>query len=252
MMTVKEASRLTGVSVRTLQYYDNIGLLPPAQHTEAGYRLYDEAALDRLQQIMLFRELGFSLKEIRQILSSPDYDRQKALQQQIELLVLQREHLDNLIAFARGIQATGGQPMDFTAFDKQKQQDYARQAKQQWGHTDAYAEFEEKNRSRSAETQNALGQGLMSIFTEFGHIRTLSPDGQPAQALVRKLQSYITANYYHCTDAILSGLGAMYAAGGEFTENIDAAGGSGTAQFVSDAIAAYVAGGTVSPSQDTE
>ena len=131
--------------------------------------------------------------------------------------------------------------MNFTAFDNGKQQAYARQAREQWGHTAAYAEFEEKSRSRSDEAQTALGHGLMSIFTEFGQIRSLSPDSQPAQALVRKLQNYITANYYRCTDEILSGLGAMYAAGGDFTDNIDAAGGTGTAQFAADAIAAYVA-----------
>ena len=86
MMTVHEVSRLTGVSIRTLQYYDRIGLLPPAEYTEAGYRLYDDTALETLQQILLFRELEFPLKEIRQIIQSPAFDRRKALEQQVELL----------------------------------------------------------------------------------------------------------------------------------------------------------------------
>lgn len=86
MMTVNEASKLTGVSIRTLQYYDTIGLLPPAGYTEAGYRLYDDTAMERLQQILLFRELEFPLKEIKRILDSPNFDRSKALEQQIELL----------------------------------------------------------------------------------------------------------------------------------------------------------------------
>ncbi len=77
MMTVKEVSRLTGVSVRTLQYYDQIGLLRPGTRTEAGYRLYDAAALETLQQILLFRELEFSLKEIAAILQSPHFDRKR-------------------------------------------------------------------------------------------------------------------------------------------------------------------------------
>ncbi len=88
MMTVHEVSRLTGVSIRTLQYYDNIGLLHPAEYTEAGYRLYDDTALETLQQILLFRELEFPLKEIKGIIRSPAFDRQKALDQQIELLQL--------------------------------------------------------------------------------------------------------------------------------------------------------------------
>ena len=90
MMTVHEVSRLTGVSIRTLQYYDRIGLLHPAGHTEAGYRLYDEAALETLQQILLFRELEFPLKDIKKIIGSPDFDRSKALGQQIELLELKK------------------------------------------------------------------------------------------------------------------------------------------------------------------
>ena len=90
MMTVNEVSKLTGVSIRTLQYYDKIGLLHPAKYTEAGYRLYDDAALETLQQILLFRELEFPLKDIKEIISSPDFDRSKALEQQIELLKLKR------------------------------------------------------------------------------------------------------------------------------------------------------------------
>ena len=97
-MTVNEVSKLTGVSIRTLQYYDKIGLLRPSDYTEAGYRLYDDAALETLQQILLFRELEFPLKDIKKIISSPDFDRSKALGQQIELLKLKKEHIENLIA----------------------------------------------------------------------------------------------------------------------------------------------------------
>ena len=90
MMTVHEVSKLTGVSIRTLQYYDRIGLLHPARYTDAGYRLYDDTALETLQQFLLFRELEFSLSEIRQIIQNPSFDRRKALDQQIELLQLKK------------------------------------------------------------------------------------------------------------------------------------------------------------------
>ena len=90
MMTVNEVSKLTGVSIRALQYYDKIGLLHPAEYTEAGYRLYDDAALERLQQILLFRELEFPLKDIQKIVENPAFDRQKALEQQIALLTLKK------------------------------------------------------------------------------------------------------------------------------------------------------------------
>ena len=98
MKTVKEVSELTGVSVRTLHHYDAIGLLKPSSVTEAGYRLYDEEALRRLQSILLFRELQFPLREIREILDRSDFDPEEALTRQIRLLELQRERLDRIIA----------------------------------------------------------------------------------------------------------------------------------------------------------
>ena len=144
MKTVQQVSKLTGVSVRTLHHYDAIGLLKPTRVTEAGYRLYDEEALKRLQTILLFRELEFPLKEIKQILDSPGFDRQKALEQQIELLTLKKEHLENLILFARGIYGIGVRTIDFSAFDTRKLDEYAKRAKETWKDTDAYKEFEEK------------------------------------------------------------------------------------------------------------
>ena len=101
MRTVKEVSKLTGISVRTLHYYDQIGLLVPTAVTEAGYRLYDDNALEKLQQIMLYRELEFPLKDIKNIMESSDFDRNRALEQQIEMLTLKKEHLENLIMFRR-------------------------------------------------------------------------------------------------------------------------------------------------------
>ncbi len=239
MMTVSEVSKRTGVSIRTLQYYDKIGLLPATAYTEAGYRLYDDAALERLQQILLFRELEFPLKDIKTILSSPDFDRNKALRQQIELLELKKEHIENLITFARGIKLLGGKYMDFSAFDSQKLDAYAKQAKDAWGKTDAYREFEAKCSTRNADEEHTVAHGLMAIFAEMGQIRDSAPESSEAQALVKKLQDYISQHYYRCSKQILLGLGQMYAAGGAFTENIDAAGGTGTAAFANAAIAVY-------------
>ena len=238
-MTVKEVSRLTGVSVRALQYYDRIGLLPPARRSEAGYRLYDAGDLERLQQILLFRELGFPLRDIRRILSSSDYDRHRALRQQIELLTLRREHIENLIALARELYENGGNPMDFKAFDTKKMDEYAEKAKQTWGGTAQYREYEKKTGKKSAAEMKASGEKLMAIFADFGRLKEQDPAGPEAQAQVRTLQAFITENYYTCTDEILSQLGNMYAAGGEFTENIDAAGGAGTAAFADRAIQIY-------------
>lgn len=150
MMTIKEASRLAGVSIRTLQYYDKIGLLHPTGYTESGYRLYDDAALETLQQILLFRELEFPLKEIKEIM-----------------------------------------------------------------------------------------QNFMQLFAEFGEMKGHSPEEQEVQEQVKKLQEYISEHFYQCSNEILSSLGEMYVSDGEFTANIDKAGGEGTARFAAEAIKVY-------------
>ena len=240
MMTVHEVSRLTGVSIRTLQYYDRIGLLHPAEYTGAGYRLYDDTALEALQQILLFRELEFPLKDIQRIIRSPSFDRQKALDQQIALLELKKERLDNLIRLAREIRSSGVKTkMDFSAFDTEKMDEYAAKAKEAWGETPAYREYEQKAAGRCEAETVELGRRMMDIFAEFGAIRNGDPASPKAQDLVRKLQDFISAHYYTCTDRILSGLGQMYAAGGEFTRNIDSCGGEGTAAFAHQAIEVF-------------
>ena len=239
MMTVNEVSKLAGVSIRTLQYYDKIGLLKPAGYTESGYRLYDETNLEKLQQILLFRELEFPLKQIKEILSGPDFDRNKALEQQITLLTMKKEHLENLILFARGIQWTGVRTMDFSVFDTSKMDEYARQAKEQWGKTQEYQEMEQKFRGKSNEEEQAVLEGFVRLFVEFGEMKETDPGADPAQAQVKRLQDYITEHFYQCTDEILFSLGRMYAGGGEFTANIDEMGGGGTAEFASEAIRIY-------------
>ncbi|MGN0311131.1 MAG: MerR family transcriptional regulator [Lachnospiraceae bacterium] len=239
MKTVNEVSQMTGVSIRTLQYYDKIGLLKPTDHTRSGYRLYDDAALETLQQILLFRELEFPLKEIRTILSSPDFDRNKALEQQITLLTMKKEHLENLIDFARGIKAIGVKTMDFSAFDTKKIDEYAKQAKEQWGTTAEYKESVEKSRNRSKEEEQAVTENFMKIFVEFGQLKQEQPDSEAAQQQVQKLKDYITEYFYTCSNEILFSLGQMYAGGGEFTTNIDNAGGKGTAEFTAEAIRVY-------------
>ncbi|MBR5000853.1 MAG: MerR family transcriptional regulator, partial [Firmicutes bacterium] len=93
MKTIHEVSELAGISIRTLQYYDNIGLLHPSSYSDSGYRLYSDNDLEKLQQILLFRELEFPLKEIKEIINRPDFDRSKALEQQIQLLFKPLHHL---------------------------------------------------------------------------------------------------------------------------------------------------------------
>ena len=235
MRTVSQVSSLTGVSVRTLHHYDAIGLLRPSAITGAGYRLYDDDALERLHSILLFRELGFSLEEIRKILDEPGFDPMKALDRQIGLLEAKKERLEAVIVQAKEIRERGYMDMKKERFDV-----YSEKAKAQWGDTPAWKEYEEKSEGRTADRQRQLSDGLMEIFVRMGKVRPLGPESSEAQALVKELQDYISAHYYTCTAQILRGLGQMYAAGGEFTENIDKAAGNGTAVFARDAIEVFV------------
>lgn len=240
MKTVNEVSKLTGVSIRPLQYYDKIGLLTPAMRTEAGYRLYDDTALERLQQILLFRELEFSLSDIKAILEAPDFDRKKALSQQIELLTLKKQRLEAIIGLAREIKDKGEDIMDFKAFDTSKIEEYTERAKAEWGDTKEYEEYAEKSSKRTKEDEKNIAAGLMAVFADFGKLKDGTAESTETVEKVKALQKYITDNYYNCTDEMLMSLGQMYSASDEFRQNIDKAGGTGTAEFVTKAIRAYI------------
>lgn len=239
MKTISEVEKITGVSARTLRYYDQIGLLKPSQTSRAGYRLYDDEALERLQLILLYRELQFPLKQILRILEAPDYDRTRALRQQVELLEMKKAHLENLITFARGVQLLGVRYLDFSAFDTKKLDQYREEAKKHWGKTEAWKEFEQKQQGKTREDDLRSGAEIMQIFAEFGALAGSDPASEAAQALAAKLRDFITENFYNCTLQIFSGLGRMYSCGGEFSENIDRAGGPGTAVFAGEAVRIY-------------
>ena len=233
MKTVKEISKLTGISVRTLHYYDEINLLKPTQTTDAGYRLYDDTALQRLHSILLFRELQFPLKEIKTILDSPDFDTRSALKEQIKLLELQRNRLDEIISSANKLLTKGSKEMSFSAFDKTEMDKYTAEAKKKSGQTSPYKEYEQMHLNSSDKTNE-----FMQIFAEIGKIKHLPPDSKKAKDLIKILQNFITENYYTCTDEILKNLGKMYISDERFKSNIDKAGGVGTAEFTAKAIEA--------------
>ncbi|MGN0608606.1 MAG: MerR family transcriptional regulator [Oscillospiraceae bacterium] len=242
-MLIKEFAEMTGVSVRTLHYYDEIGLLQPSSVDEQnGYRIYDEGSLERMQEILFYRELDFPLKSISVILSSPDYDKQKALTEQKRLLTLKKERLERLINALDS--AAKGENMNMNVFDNSKfeaeKEKYAREAKEKWGKTAAYKEFEERSSGRTAENQNKINSDMEALISEFAECMNsgAAPDSTAAQALVKKWQDFITDNFYTCTKDILAGLGEMYTADERFKENIDRH-GKGTAQFMSEAIKAY-------------
>ena len=241
MLTVHEVSELAGVSVRTLQYYDTIGLLRPSTRSRAGYRLYDSEDLAHLQQILLFRELEFSLKDIREMMDSPQFDQSRALEQQIELLELRRKHIDDLIDLAKSIKRGVG-TLTFKPFDTTEMDEYAAQAKATWGDSSEWKEYEHKSAGRTKEEQFAMGEELLDLFKPFGAMAAggADPTCDAAIAQAKCIQDFITEHWYTCSDEVFLQLGRAYGSDGDFTRNIDAHAGDGAGAFAMRAVEAYV------------
>ena len=239
MRTVNEIAKLAHTSVRTLHHYDDIGILKPTCITEADYRLYDDAALERLYLILLFRELEFPLKDIQGILDAPDFDRNRILEQQVQLLKAKANHLQTLIHLANGIKLIGVKYLEFNNWDPKKIDEYQAQAETLYGKSEAWQEYTQKAKNRTKEQNKNINDKVMDFFVELGKIKHLSPDSIEAQTWVKELQTFFTEHFYTCTPQILKGLGEMYAGGGSMTENIDAAGGKGTGEFALEAIRIY-------------
>lgn len=223
------------MSVRTLHYYDEIGLLKPSEvDAQNGYRFYDERSLERMQEILFYRELDFSLKTIAQILSSPDYDKQQALTRQRKLLLAKKERLERLIDALDSMEKGEGFMKPNNEYEDLKNK-YAEEVRQRWGSTDAYKESQQRNTDFSQAASL-----LDAVFEEFAELDRsgISPDDEAAKIQVEKLQRCITDNFYTCTNEILAGLGQMYAADVRFKNNIDKH-GEGTAEFVSQCIKSY-------------
>lgn len=240
MKTVKEVSRSSGVSIRTLHHYDAIGLLKPSCVTDAGYRLYDDAALERLQLILIYRELGLPLKEIGRLLDNGDPDRNRVLKHQIRLIQERIDHLQKRVSFAQGMLTIGVNDMELKEFDHQKMDDYSAQAKALYGKTDAYKEYSQKAKGRSHQQEQELGGRVMDFFVRLGRMRQGDPAGEAARNWAGELREFLTENYYNCTPAIFRCLAESYADGGSMNENIDKAGGNGTGAFAKAAINAYL------------
>ena len=247
MMTVHEVSEISGLSVRTLHHYDKIGLFRPSAHSDAGYRLYNDASLERLLFIMLYRNLDFPLEEIKSILDSRHYDRNAALRQQIEMLTAKKEHLENMITLAQGLLWRGTNLVnsgtvtgrDFEMLDSENLGKTMQKAKESVTQSDLYKEFARKNKGRSKKENERLEKEMLSFFTGFGKVRSSDPASKKVQRMVKALNDFITENLYTCTPEILAYLGRVYGGGGEFTETIDTAGGEGTGAFACEAIRIY-------------
>jgi len=240
---INEVAKLIGLTVRTLHYYDEIGLLHPSSMTEGGYRIYNNDDMETLQQILFFRELDFPLADIKEIMTNQHYDRVEALTKHKELLLQKRNRLNGLITLVENT-IKGDNTMSFKEFDlteiEKNRNKYAAEVKERWGNTDAYKESESKTAKYDEQQWNFLNVEGDNILKMFGDNRNIAPECEKAQQLVEQWQTYIIANFYHCSKEILSCLGLMYINDKRFTENIDKK-GKGTAEFMAKAIKVYCA-----------
>jgi DNA-binding transcriptional MerR regulator len=244
-LTVGEVARLAGVTIRTLHHYDEVGLVTPTEHTDAGYRLYGRREIERLQEVLFFRELDFGLEEIGRLLSESGYRRDLTLAAQRGSLVKKAERLLAMVDLIdatlesdkRGFNMTTEEMLEvFGDFDPREHEDEARR---RWGGT---AEYEGSNRRVARYTKedwqqlgaeaDAINQGLLGLMADGA-----SSVGSEAMDLAEEHRNHISKWFYACTPEIHAGLGEMYVADQRFRDNINKS-GAGLAQYLSEAIAA--------------
>ena len=246
MYMINEISKLTGVSIRMLHHYDKIGLLVPSKRNNSNYRVYSEEDVARLYQILLFKELEFSLKDIKSILDDEGFDKEEALRVQKKLILEKKNRLEKIIeSIDDTIKNIGEKTMskkDFKAFSydeiRSHQEKYKEETKQKYGKSDAYKESKEKTSKYSKnDWENIMGDAV-SIYEELAKLMHRNPADDEVQILVQKWRDYISNNFYNCTIEIFRGLALMYVADERFTNNIDKY-GQGLAKFLSDAMNIY-------------
>lgn len=241
--TVQQLARLAGVSARTLRFYDSIHLLSPSHVGDNGYRYYEHAELVRLQQILFFRELDFSLDDIKRMMHAPGFDVLRALRDQQHLLRLKRKRLDTLI---RSIDHTitsmqqHTPPSDETLYDAFKDDDvkaYQAEVKERWGNTDAYKHSMEKVRKMTKQQMEELKARTKDLTQRLADAMDLDPASEGAQALVAQHHAGIEF-FYPCSMQMYRGLGQMYVDDPRFTAYYDAF-RPGLAVWLRDAITVY-------------
>lgn len=245
-LSVHEVVRLTGATARTLHYYDEIGLLKPALVTDAGYRQYSEENLLRLQEILFFREVGFSLKEIKSLTESPGYDAGKALKKQLEVLEAQKERINGLIALVKD-RISGEKDISFEEFSDAKimelKEQYRGEVIWRYKDTKSFEEFEERISKKSQKKQNEELQRFLTkaqdIFGRLALYEGKSPKLPRVQQLVEEWQKYINEHFYSCDEKMLSCLGELYVSDERFAAYINQFGTGNLAEFFRDAVREY-------------
>lgn len=241
-MRVKEVADLVGISVRTLHHYDDIGLLHPDGTTESGYRLYSDGNLETLQQILLFRELGFSLQRIKEIIQSPSFDRKEALILHRKMLLEKRRRIDQMLENVdRTLKHMQGEMKmtneeRFRGFDF-SHNPYEKEARDRWG-DEAVDTANAKLAKMNKTEQRSLSEAMETIYSRLADLRHGSPASKEAQAAIGEWYAMLNRNFGSYSLQAFAGLGQLYVSDERFTENIDKF-GEGLAQFMADAMTIF-------------
>lgn len=242
-MNTKEVANLTGLSVRTLHHYDEIGLLSPRRNRENGYREYDEGDLDALQQILLFKACGFSLAQIEKILRSPSFDRNAALALQKKTLRHEKRRIETMLdTLEKTMRATKGeltmtQDEKFAGFDMNRNP-YEGEARTLWG-DEAVDRSNAYIGGLSEEEKGDVSRGLDGLFTRLAAVRGEKPDSPAAQEAIDEMYRHFNENFgYHYSLEAFAGLGRLYVEDARFTKNLDRY-GEGLAAFLAEAMGVY-------------
>ncbi|QAS52539.1 MerR family transcriptional regulator [Halobacillus litoralis] len=248
MYKVKEVAEIAGVSVRTLHHYDHIGLLSPQHVTDKGYRLYGEEGMARLQQILFFKEMDFSLQKIKKILDDPHFDEKQALSNHKEILMEKKIRLERIIhSVDQTLESVqGGENMAnedrFKPFDRrhieEHQKKYEKEVKERWGQTDAYKESKRKTSSYTDEDWKRIQEESNEIDRQIVDRMSQGPEDEEVQRLIGEKRQHITDYFYECNTEIFCGLADMYVNDPRFTKNIDKW-AEGYAEFLRDAMHIY-------------
>jgi DNA-binding transcriptional MerR regulator len=242
--TVKAVADMASVSVRTLHHYDHIGLLKPTSVSPAGYRLYADADLGRLQQVLFFRELGFGLQEIKAIVDSPSFDRKEALRAHRRFLVAEQQRFGRLIdlvdrtidTLERGTVMTDQER--FAGFDEATLEEYRREARQRWGQSDAFKESERRTAGYSKADWDAIKAEGEEITLAIAALTDRDPADAEVQRWIARHHGQIDARFYTCPPAIYRALGDGYVDDPRFTAFYERV-KPGLARFMRDAMHVY-------------
>ncbi|GFN30031.1 MerR family transcriptional regulator [Paenibacillus xylaniclasticus] len=242
---VKEVAAIAGVSVRTLHHYDEIGLLKPSEVRSNGYRYYSDEDLERLQQILFFKELDLPLQQVRAILDDERYDRRRMLLIHKELLLKKKHRLEQIIkSVEQTLQSIeGGVVMSkqdmFEPFDmkeiEEHQKKYGQEAEQRWGNTEAYKESARRTAKYTEVDWSRIKQEMASVYEGLIARMAYGPDDEEVQRIITGHRQHITDHFYECSTEIYRGLADMYVSDSRFADNIDKH-QPGLAAFMSEAM----------------